>query len=121
MLSAGNAVGSGLTVTATSSVGQIVANSGVDHLATPSQGQHGPTSAAPTPPENPSRPETPAPPAFGLVLHYDRDIHRLILEARNPASGFVIFQIPQKTAAEQFVKLRASTEGARGASVNHSV
>jgi hypothetical protein len=65
--------------------------------------------------------ETPAPPAFRLVLHYDRDIHRLILEAQSPVSGFVVFQIPQKNAAEQFVKLRASAEEARGASVNYSV
>jgi hypothetical protein len=114
MRSAGNAVESGLTVTATSSVGQIVANSGADHLGKTSEGQHGPTSAAPTL-------ETPAPPAFGLVLHYDRDMHHLILEARDPVSGFVLFEIPQKSAAEQFVKLHASTEEARGASVNCAV
>ena len=121
MLSAGNAVESGLTVTATSSVGQIVANPGADHRAKTSQGQDGRTSAAPTPPGNESRLETPAAPAFGLVLHYDRDIHRLILEARNPVSGFVVFQIPQKNAAEQLVKLHRSSGEARGASVDHSV
>jgi len=56
-------------------------------------------------------------PVFGLSLQFDPDTHRLIIEARNPLSGAVVFQIPSKSA------LQALTDGEktaqqRGRSVN---
>ena len=109
-----------MSVTGTSAVGQIVANS-ADRAAHPVQGQRGPASAAAAPAENAPKLEAPAPPAFGLVLHYDRDMQRLILEARDPVSGFVILQVPQKYMMEQFATLGASVERMRGKGVDSAV
>ena len=109
-----------LTVTGTSAVGQLVANSGADRLAQPIEGQHG-SARIPIPTENAPKAEAPAPAAFGLVLHYDQDIRRLILEARDPASGLVVFQIPQKYVPEQFARLPVNTGSARGTGVDRVV
>ena len=56
-------------------------------------------------------------PVFGLSLQFDPDTHRVIIEARNPLSGTVVFQVPSKSA------LQALTDGEktapqRGRSVN---
>jgi hypothetical protein len=110
-----------LTVTGTSAVGQIVTNSGADLLAQPVEGQHGSASVSATPTKNAPKFEAAAPAAFGLVLHYDQDMQRLILEARDSASGFVIFQIPQKYVTEQFATLPANGARVRGTSVDRAV
>jgi hypothetical protein len=120
MLPVGDELEITLAITETSAVAQTVANSGADRLAHAIQGQHGPSSAAATPVENAPKLETPAPSAFGLVLHYDYDMQRLILEARDPVSGFVVLQIPHKYAVEQFSTLRANIP-LSGASVNRTV
>jgi hypothetical protein len=114
-------VESSLSVTGTSAVGQIVANSGADGLPHPIQRQRGPASAAAAPAENVPKLEALAPPAFGLVLYYDPDMQRLILEARDPLSGFVILQVPQKYVMEQFATLGASAERMRGKGVDSAV
>jgi hypothetical protein len=66
-------------------------------------------------------PKTPSPaPAIGFTLHFDPDMGRFILQAREPGSGFVIFQVPQKYAVKQ---LSASASGTptRGKSVDSAV
>jgi hypothetical protein len=110
-----------MILTGTSWVGQILVNSGADRLAQPIAGQHGSASASAIPAENVPKLGAPALAAFGLVLHYDQDMQRLILEARDPASGFVIFQIPQKSVAEQLATVRASGERVRGRGVDKAV
>jgi len=69
------------------------------------------TAVSSTPPKPQSTP------VFGLSLQFDPDTHRIIIEARNPLSGVVVFQVPSKSA------LQALTDGAktpkpRGKSVN---
>ena len=110
-----------MSVNGISAVGQVVANSAADRAAHPIQGQRGPASAAAAPAENAPKLEAPAPPAFGLVLHYDPDMQRLILEARDPLSGFVILQVPQRYVMEQFATLGASVERMRGKGVDSAV
>jgi hypothetical protein len=109
-----------LMVTGTLAVGQIVTNRGADRPPQPIEGQHGSASASATPAKNAPKLEAAAP-AFGLVLHYDQHMQRLILEARNPASGFVIFQIPQKYVTEQSATLPAGGERVRGTGVDTAV
>jgi hypothetical protein len=48
-------------------------------------------------------------------------MQRLILEARDSASGFVIFQIPQKYVTEQLATLPTSGPRVRGTSVDRAV
>ena len=56
-------------------------------------------------------------PVFGLSLQFDADTHRIIIEARNPLSGAIVFQVPSKSALQA---LTGSTKSAdsRGKSVN---
>ena len=110
-----------LTVPGTSAVGHLVANSGADRLAQPIEGHHGSASVSAMPAENAPKVEAPALAAFGLVLHYDQDMRRLILEARDPASGLVIFQIPQKYVTEQFARLPVTIARVRGTGVDRAV
>ena len=72
---------------------------------------------------NAAKPE-PTPPAtpIGFTLHYDNDLQRLILEARDPVSGYVITQIPPKYVLKQFsATVRAQLEPPRGTGVNAAV
>jgi uncharacterized FlaG/YvyC family protein len=63
-----------------------------------------------------------APPPFGFTLHYDDDLHRLILESRDPITGFVIYQMPPKYVVKQFTATVApSISENRGASVDQAV
>ena len=110
-----------MSVNGISAVGQVVANSAADRAAHPIQGQRGPASAAAAPAENAPKLEALTPPAFGLALYYDPDMQRLILEARDPLSGFVILQVPQKYVMEQFATLGASVERMRGKGVDSAV
>jgi len=64
----------------------------------------------------------PAPSPIGFKLHFDGDSQRLILEAREPASGFVIVQIPPKYVVKQFsTTVRANLEPSRGKGLNDAV
>jgi hypothetical protein len=65
---------------------------------------------------------TPAPSPIGFTLHYDNDLQRLILEARDPVSGYVIVQIPPKYVVKQFsATVRATLDATRGTGVNAAV
>jgi hypothetical protein len=105
--------------------------------ATQALGSTGPERLQPTPPSlTPAKPtgdagggteaakaETrPAPSPIGFTLHYDSDLQRLILEARDPVSGYVIVQIPPKYVLKQFsAQDRAQFEGSRGNGVNDAI
>jgi hypothetical protein len=65
---------------------------------------------------------TPTPSPIGFTLRYDNDLQRLILEARDPVSGYVIVQIPPKYVLKQFsASDRAHLEAARGTGVDHAI
>lgn len=64
----------------------------------------------------------PRPAPFALTQHYDQDTRRLILEARDPVSGFVIYQMPPKYVIKQFsASVSTSVAPARGARVDSAV
>jgi hypothetical protein len=64
----------------------------------------------------------PTPSPIGFTLHFDGDSQRLILEAREPASGYVIVQIPPKYVVKQFsAAVRSNLEPSRGKGVNDAV
>lgn len=62
----------------------------------------------------------PTAPAVGFTLAFDPDTQRLILEARDPNSGIVIYQIPPKSAIKQ-LSTSASAAPQRGATVDSAV
>ena len=81
---------------------------------------------APVDPPTVSEPKASAPqqaaPPIGFSLHFDRDTQRMILEVRDPVSGYVIYQMPPKYVVKQFsASVRASFETARGGGVDKAV
>ncbi len=85
-----------------------------------------PTSApTPTPPPSadagatssdvPAKPQST--PVFALSVQFDVDTNRLIIEARNPLSGDIVFQVPSKSALQALTQPIKSA-GSRGKSVN---
>lgn len=68
----------------------------------------------------------PAPPVhLGSIapyaLHFDADMQRFILEARDPVTGLVIFQMPPKSAFRELEASAAARAPAqRGGSLNKS-
>ncbi|HEV2549857.1 MAG TPA: hypothetical protein VGU20_21275 [Stellaceae bacterium] len=65
---------------------------------------------------------TPAASPIGFTLHFDGDSQRLILEAREPASGYLIVQIPPKYVVKQFsATVRSNLEPSRGKGLNDAV
>jgi hypothetical protein len=93
----------------------------------------GPTRAGTTPsaappadqaqPVSTAAPEVPTPPpptptAIGFSLDFDPSTGRMFLEAREPVSGFIIYQMPPKYVIKQFTATVGSIEPARGAQVN---
>ncbi len=40
--------------------------------------------------------------SFALTSRFDFALHQIVIEARDPVSGFVIFQAPPKYAVKQF-------------------
>lgn len=59
----------------------------------------------------------PAPTAIGFSLVYDPGTARMLLEAREPDSGFIIYQMPPKYVIKQFSASVAPIDPARGAKV----
>jgi hypothetical protein len=69
-------------------------------------------------------PKASAPPASGAIgftLHFDADMQRLILEVREPSTGFVIYQMPPKYVIKQFNVTAGAIPSTRGARVNSAV
>jgi len=69
--------------------------------------------------DTPKAPQPSAP--IGFSLHYDQDLKRMILEARDPISGFVIYQMPPKYVLRQFSAASSAGAPTRGARVNSAV
>jgi hypothetical protein len=84
-----------------------------------------PAPASPDAAAHPQAPESPVAPAssapIGFKLRYDQDTQRLILEARDPVSGFVIYQIPPKYVVKQFTAKVGTIAPARGKQVDSAV
>jgi hypothetical protein len=80
------------------------------------------TNAASAPPvggqEKPAAQPNPAP-ALGFQLQIDPETQRIILEAREPITGFIVFQSPPKTAFGSVVSSNSSTQ--RGKSVDRDI
>jgi hypothetical protein len=74
---------------------------------TPAPAQDAPAAAA-----------SPSPSAIGFSLTYDTSTGRMILEAREPVSGFVIDQIPPQYVIKQFNATVSAIEPQRGAQVD---
>jgi hypothetical protein len=59
---------------------------------------------------------------FGFTYTYDQSLHRMELEARDPVSGFIVYQMPPKYVIKQFsASVDAAIAPARGASVDNAV
>jgi hypothetical protein len=65
----------------------------------------------PTPSVSPSS-------AIGFSTSYDPSTGRIILEAREPRSGFIIYQMPPKYVIKQFAASVGAIEPARGGRVD---
>jgi hypothetical protein len=63
-------------------------------------------------------PAAPSSTAIGFSLSYDPTTGRMFLEAREPASGFIIYQTPPKYVIKQFNATANAVELARGAQVD---
>jgi hypothetical protein len=87
--------------------------------AVPSNSSAVASPAVPPAAETSSAPK-PSTPPFGLTEHFDDDMQRMILEARDPASGYVIFQMPAKYVIKQH-SAGASSVTARGTSINRTL
>jgi hypothetical protein len=66
-----------------------------------------------------SAPSTPG--AIGFTLHFDADMQRMILEVREPSTGFVIYQMPPKYVIKQFSASGGGAPSTRGARINSAV
>lgn len=102
----------------------------VPNASTPANPRPTPATATPSSPAQPSAapaataetaPPAPAPAAIGFSLSYDAATQRLILEAREPGSGFVISQIPPSYAVRLLSASFGGVAPARGAKVNSAV
>lgn len=67
----------------------------------------------------PAPPPQPAP--IGFTLSYDQATQRLVLEAREPGSGFVIAQLPPGYVVKQFSGSVGGVAPLRGAKVDNAV
>ena len=76
---------------------------------------------APVGPDRAKAEPPPAPSPIGFTLHFDGDSQRLILEAREPVSGYVIVQIPPKYVVKQFSATIRTNLAPRGQGVDAAV
>ena len=68
-----------------------------------------------------STPKAPPPASpVGFTLHFDPDTQRFVLEARDPNSGVVLYQIPPQYAVKQ-LSASASATPPRGGTVDSAV
>ena len=85
------------TQTQTSSISPVVRSPGTERQTVPSAAPLSASSAA-----APSVPPAAAAGAVGFTLTFDPETQRMILEARDLATGFVIDQMPPKYVVKQF-------------------
>jgi len=98
-----------------------VAQTGQPQRATaiePSTPPSGEASHAPA--QAPDVPAASASPASGIGFStsYDPSTGRIILEAREPRSGFIIYQMPPKYVIKQFAASIGAIEPARGGRID---
>lgn len=64
----------------------------------------------------------PVSPPFSLTYHFDEQTQRMILEARDPDSGFVVYQMPPKYIIKQFDASASGTvPSTRGGKLDNAV
>ena len=84
----------------------------------PGSSPAGEETRAPTPAQDEPVSSAPTTTAIGFSLSYDPTTGRMFLEAREPVSGFVIYQMPPKYVIKQFNATVNAIEPARGAQVD---
>jgi hypothetical protein len=72
-------------------------------------------------PDVPQSQASPVSSPLGFSLHYDADMQRLILEVREPVTGYVIYQMPPKYVIKQFSATSSTTAPRRGTRINSAV
>jgi hypothetical protein len=112
-----------VSVTSTSSTLPLApaAQSGrpVTETATkPGSAPAGEETRAPAPVQDEAVSSAPSTTAIGFSLSYDPTTGRMFLEAREPVSGFIIYQMPPKYVIKQFNATLNAIEPARGAQVD---
>jgi hypothetical protein len=112
-----------VSVTSTSSTLPLApaAQSGrpaTETAAKPGSSPAGEETRAPASAQDEPVPSAPSSAAIGFSLSYDPTTGRLFLEAREPLSGFVIYQMPPKYVIKQFNATLNAIEPARGAQVD---
>lgn len=84
----------------------------------PAQAAASPVASAPKQAPEASSSPVPVPAAIGFSLHFDPDTGRMLLEAREPGSGQVIYQMPSKYAIEHASANFSAAAPTRGAKVD---
>lgn len=78
------------------------------------------TAAAPAPVATSDSAAKPAASPLGFSLHLDSDTHRMILEVRDPITGYVIYQMPPKYVIKQ-LSASAHLDMPRGTAINRKL
>ncbi len=84
----------------------------------PGSSPAGEETRAPAPAQDEPVPAAPSTTGIGFSLSYDPSTGRMFLEAREPVSGFIIYQMPPKYVIKQFNATVNAIEPARGAKVD---
>jgi hypothetical protein len=84
----------------------------------PGSAPAGEETRVPAPAQDEPVPSAPSSTAIGFSLSYDPTTGRMFLEAREPVSGFIIYQMPPKYVIKQFNATLNAIEPARGAQVD---
>jgi hypothetical protein len=79
-----------------------------------------PTAAAAAPSATADSAAKAAAAPLGFALHFDSDTQRMILEARDPVTGYVIYQMPAKYVIKQ-LSTSAQPAAPRGTAINRKL
>jgi hypothetical protein len=79
-----------------------------------------PTAAAAAPSATADSAAKAAAAPLGFALHFDSDTQRMILEARDPVTGYVIYQMPAKYVIKQ-LSTSAQPATPRGTAINRKL
>jgi hypothetical protein len=106
----------------TSSISPVVPAPGTERQtvapAEPTARPSAPVAAAQSAPQPPSAPVSGA---IGFTLTFDPETQRMILEARDAATGFVIDQMPPKYVVKQFsAQVSARVAPSRGTRIDNA-
>ena len=115
-----------MALTQGSPISPLVPTAGLERQSpaqVPSPSEHAAAPIAPAAPALTAAPVAPAASsgAIGFTLTFDADTQRMILEARDAATGFVIAQIPPKYVVKQFSAPVSTRVGAsRGTRIDNA-